>query len=194
MSSLQLIVGLGNPGAEYARTRHNAGAWFVETLAAEFKSSLQHEHKFHGFVGKFELNGQSCRLLIPSTYMNRSGLSVVAMALFYKILPEQILIVHDELDLPAGEARLKKDGGHGGHNGLRDIIAHLNSADFYRLRLGIGHPGPGQKDKVADYVLHAPAKEEELKIHHSINDALKVLPDMMEGKMQQAMTKLHTEK
>lgn len=194
MSSIQLIVGLANPGAEYARTRHNAGAWFVETLAAEFKSSLQHEAKFHGFAGKFDLNNKTCRLLIPTTYMNRSGLAVVSMALFYKILPEQILVVHDELDLPVGEARLKKGGGHGGHNGLRDIMQHLNSQDFYRLRLGIGHPGPGQKDKVADYVLHAPSKEDELKIHHAIADALKVLPDMLEGNMPHAMTKLHTEK
>jgi PTH1 family peptidyl-tRNA hydrolase len=190
LSSIQLIVGLANPGAEYARTRHNAGAWFIETLAAEFKSSLQHENKFHGLVGKFELNGNSCRLLIPTTYMNCSGQSIVALASFYKILPQQILIVHDELDLPAGEVRLKQGGGHGGHNGLRDIIAHLNSPDFYRLRLGIGHPG--HKDKVADYVLHAPSKQDELAIHHSIADAIKVLPDMLEGKMQQAMNKLHS--
>jgi PTH1 family peptidyl-tRNA hydrolase len=190
LSGLQLIVGLANPGAEYARTRHNAGAWFVETLAAEFKSSLQHENKFHGLTGKFELNNHTCRLLIPTTYMNNSGLSILSLAVFYKILPQQILIVHDELDLPVGEVRLKLAGGHGGHNGLRDIMAHLNTQDFYRLRIGIGHPG--NKDRVADYVLHAPSKEEELSIHHSIADAMKVLPDMLEGKMQQAMTKLHS--
>ncbi|MDO8953674.1 MAG: aminoacyl-tRNA hydrolase [Gammaproteobacteria bacterium] len=190
MSPIKLIVGLANPGVEYARTRHNAGAWFVETICAEFKSSLQHEAKFHGVVGKFECNGNSCRVLIPSTYMNLSGLSVVSLALFYKILPEQILIVHDELDLPAGDARLKLGGGHGGHNGLRDIIAHLNTQDFYRLRLGIGHPG--HKDRVADYVLHAPSKEDEMLIHHAIADSMRVLPNLMEGKMQQAMTKLHT--
>lgn len=192
--TIQLIVGLANPGAEYARTRHNAGAWFIETLCQEFKASLQHEAKFHGIAGKFTLSGKSCRVLIPSTYMNRSGLAVVSMALFYKILPEHILIVHDELDLPPGEARLKQGGGHGGHNGLRDIIAHLNSPDFYRLRLGIGHPGPGQKDKVADYVLHAPGKEEELAIHHAIADAMTVLPEIFDGKIQQAMSKLHSEK
>jgi PTH1 family peptidyl-tRNA hydrolase len=122
--------------------------------------------------------------------MNCSGLSVVSLALFYKILPQQILIVHDELDLPAGDVKLKLGGGHGGHNGLRDIMAHLNTQDFYRLRIGIGHPG--NKDRVADYVLHAPSKEDELSIHHAIADAIKVLPDMMDGKMQQAMTKLHS--
>jgi PTH1 family peptidyl-tRNA hydrolase len=189
LSGLQLIVGLANPGAEYARTRHNAGAWFVETVAAEFKANLQHENKFHGLVGKFECSGHSCRLLVPTTYMNRSGLSVVSLALFYKILPQQILVVHDELDLPVGDIKLKLGGGHGGHNGLRDLMSHLNTQEFYRLRIGIGHPG--NKDKVADYVLHAPSKEEELQIHHSIADAIKLLPDMLEGKMQQAMTKLH---
>ena len=155
--AVQLIVGLGNPGPEYQYTRHNAGVWFVEQLARTYNCNLKPEAKFFGMTGKFMLAGQEYKLLVPTTYMNLSGKAVLAMAQFYKLAPEQILVVHDELALPPGSAKFKFAGGHAGHNGLRDITSKLgNNPNFYRLRLGIGHPG--HKDRVAPYVLSDFAK------------------------------------
>ena len=160
--SIQLIVGLANPGDEYAKTRHNAGAWFVENLARRFDFVLREEPKFEGLFSKFRGSVESIgdldlRFLVPTTYMNNSGRSVAAITTFFKIASSNLLVAHDELDLPAGVVRLKFGGGHGGHNGLRDIISAIGE-NFWRLRVGIGHPG--HKDKVLDYVLHSPSKEE----------------------------------
>ena len=150
--SIQLIVGLGNPGAQYEDTRHNAGFWFVEQLARAYGGSLQPEKKFFGYAARITIGGQDVRLLTPSTFMNRSGQAVNAIATFYKIPPQAILVAHDELDHPPGIGRLKQGGGHGGHNGLRDIISSLgNNKDFCRLRIGIGHPGNSKA--VVNYVL-----------------------------------------
>lgn len=190
MAGIRLIVGLGNPGPEYAATRHNAGAWFVEALADQAGIRLSPEPKFHGYTGRGSIAGQDVRLLVPTTFMNRSGLSVGALATFYKVLPHEILVAHDELDLSPGVARLKTGGGHGGHNGLRDIIAALaNHNGFHRLRIGIGHPGDAKK--VADFVLtKAPAKEQEL-IDAAIDNALKVCDEMIGGQLAKAMNVLN---
>ena len=142
MSRIKLIVGLGNPGPQYEQTRHNAGAWYVNALAHDYSIPLQLETKFFGHVGRGMIGNSDCRLLIPNTFMNLSGKAVGALATFYKILPDEILVAHDELDIDPGTVKLKQSGGHGGHNGLRDIISALaNNRDFYRLRIGIGHPG-----------------------------------------------------
>ncbi|MGD9590950.1 MAG: aminoacyl-tRNA hydrolase [Candidatus Berkiella sp.] len=190
MMGIQLIVGLGNPGPEYAKTRHNAGYWFIETLAQQMRATLQPESKFKSLTAQISLNGHSCRLLQPTTFMNLSGQATQAAANFYKIKPEEILVVHDELDLPAGSARLKLDGGHGGHNGLRDIMARLSSNQFYRLRLGIGHPG--HKDQVHDYVLHKPSVSDMQLIIEAIDKSLIALPDIVAGDFNKAMNFLHT--
>ncbi len=190
MASIQLIVGLGNPGPDYDRTRHNAGFWFVDALARQRGVSLRHENKFHGEAERIQLDGHECRLLKPLTYMNRSGQSVSALARFYRIPPESILVVHDELDLPVGTARLKTGGGHGGHNGLRDIISALGGNGFMRLRLGVGHPG--HKDQVVDYVLKKPSREDERLIEESIDDALGVVPQLLAGEIERAMHQLHS--
>lgn len=190
MASIQLIVGLGNPGPEYDRTRHNAGFWFVDALARHKGVILRHENKFHGETGQLRLDGDECRLLKPLTYMNRSGQSVSALARFYRIPPEAILVIHDELDLPAGTARLKQGGGHGGHNGLRDITSALGGNGFLRLRLGIGHPG--HRDQVVDYVLKKPSKEDERLIEDAIDDALLVVPQLLAGEIERAMNQLHS--
>ncbi len=190
---IQLIVGLGNPGREYAHTRHNAGADFVAMVADEFRASWQEEKKFAGFTAQVLVGNQPVRLLLPTTYMNRSGQSVGAIANFYKIAPAQILVAHDELDLPPGTARLKTGGGHGGHNGLRDIISALgNQNGFARLRLGIGHPGNAKM--VADYVLKKAPPAEFEQVADSIAQALRVLPDVVNGNMDKAMHALHTTK
>jgi PTH1 family peptidyl-tRNA hydrolase len=189
LASIKLIVGLCNPGAEYAETRHNVGAWFVEQLAAQYQQRLSFDNKFHGLVSTVTIAGNKCHLLNPTTYMNNSGLAVISLAKFYKILPEEILVAHDELDFLAGHVRLKETGGHGGHNGLRDVIAHLNSKDFYRLRIGIGHPG--HKDKVTPYVLSRPSNQDLARIQQSIETALAVLPDITQGEMNKAMRHLH---
>ncbi len=188
---LQLIVGLGNPGAEYDRTRHNAGADFVTELAWRRGVTLSPESKFHGLTGRINLDGQDLRLLIPTTFMNRSGQSIGAMAQFFKIPPEAILVAHDELDLPPGTARLKHSGGHGGHNGLRDTIQALgNNKDFNRLRLGIGHPGSASQ--VVGYVLKkAPTSEQQLLLD-AIDRAIDVLPLAARGDWAKAMNQLHT--
>ena len=193
MTAVQLIVGLGNPGPEYDQTRHNAGALFVERLAAGQRVNLSVDRKYFGLVGKFSHQGRDVRLLIPTTYMNRSGQAVAALANFFRIPAEAILVAHDELDMPPGVAKLKQGGGHGGHNGLRDIIAQLgNQNNFYRLRLGIGHPG--HSSMVSNYVLgRAPRSEQEL-LDTSIDFALGVLPDMLAGDWSKAMQKLHSQK
>ncbi|MFN3767471.1 aminoacyl-tRNA hydrolase [Ectopseudomonas guguanensis] len=193
MTAVQLIVGLGNPGPEYDQTRHNAGALFVERVAESQRVNLSVDRKYFGLVGKFNHQGREVRLLIPTTYMNRSGQSVAALANFFKIKPEEILVAHDELDMPPGVAKLKQGGGHGGHNGLRDIIAQLgNQNNFHRLRLGIGHPG--HASLVSGYVLgRAPRSEQEL-LDKSIDFALDVLPEILAGDWTVAMRKLHSQK
>lgn len=193
MTAVQLIVGLGNPGPEYDQTRHNAGALFVERVAASQRVNLSVDRKYFGLVGKFNHQGREVRLLIPTTYMNRSGQSVAALANFFKIKPEEILVAHDELDMLPGVAKLKQGGGHGGHNGLRDIIAQLgNQNNFHRLRLGIGHPG--HASLVSGYVLgRAPRSEQDL-LDKSIDFALDVLPEILAGDWTVAMRKLHSQK
>ena len=190
-ATIKLIVGLGNPGSDYRGTRHNAGADFVEELARQSGSSLQPEAKFFGLAGRINTAGHDVRLLVPTTFMNRSGQAVAAMAGFYKITPEEILVAHDELDIPAGTARFKRGGGHGGHNGLRDIVPSLgNSKDFYRLRIGIGHPG--HASKVTGYVLGAPSQEDRTRIDASIDEAIASLPLLLNGDETKAMTRLHS--
>ncbi len=190
VSEIQLIVGLGNPGAEYKDTRHNAGAWFIEALCQQYRLSLKIESKFNALLTKWTFGGKECKILIPNTYMNHSGQAVGSIAKYYQIPTEAILIAHDELDLAPGIARLKIDGGHGGHNGLRDIIHHLQNRAFHRLRLGIGHPG--HKDEVSQYVLQRPIRTDEQKIRSSILGSLKILPQLMVGDWQNAMNHLHT--
>jgi len=193
VTAVQLIVGLGNPGPEYDQTRHNAGALFVERLADAQHANLSLDKKYFGLVGKFSHKGRDVRLLIPTTYMNRSGQAVAALAGFFRTPVEAILVAHDELDMPPGVAKLKKGGGHGGHNGLRDIIAQLgNQNGFHRLRLGIGHPG--HSSLVSGFVLgRAPRAEQEL-LDTSIDSALGVLPEMLDGDWTRAMQKLHSQK
>jgi PTH1 family peptidyl-tRNA hydrolase len=188
---MRMVVGLGNPGREYEATRHNAGFWWVENLADAQRVSLRAESRYHGRVGKLAAGDHDCFLLLPQTYMNDSGRSVAALASFYKIAPADILVVHDELDLPPGAARLKKGGGVAGHNGLKDISRHLG-ADFWRLRLGIGHPG--DRAQVANYVLHPPRQEETKLISDAVERSLELWPLIAAGQMEKAMHRLHTEK
>lgn len=187
---IDLIVGLGNPGRQYEETRHNAGAWFVERLARRLGVSLSPDSKYQGITGRTTLHGRDIRLLIPTTFMNLSGQSVAPFAHFFKIPPQRMLVAHDELDLPPGTAKLKQGGGHGGHNGLRDIISKLgNNADFARLRIGIGHPG--HASQVSNYVLgKAPAKEQQM-IDDAIAEAIAILPDLLDGNASKAMNRLH---
>ncbi|MGH8352277.1 MAG: aminoacyl-tRNA hydrolase [Pseudomonas sp.] len=193
MTAVQLIVGLGNPGSEYEQTRHNAGALFVERLAAAHGVNLAAERKFLGLTGRFSQQGQDVRLLIPTTYMNRSGQAVAALASFYRIPVDAILVAHDDLDLPPGIAKLKQGGGHGGHNGLRDIIAQLgNQNTFYRLRLGIGHPG--HSSQVTGFVLGRAPRTEQEKLDASIDFAIGVLPELLAGDWTKAMQRLHSQK
>lgn len=187
-AGIRLVVGLGNPGADYDATRHNAGFWFVEELAGSERSAFKNDSRYKAKVLK--LAQHNAFLLMPQTFMNRSGQSIRALSQFYKIPPEQILVVHDELDLPPGSVKLKKGGGHGGHNGLRDTIAQLGSKDFLRLRLGIGHPG--HRDQVVNYVLHKPGKDERQQIDDAIWRALRIMPELWQGQLEQAMQSLHT--
>jgi PTH1 family peptidyl-tRNA hydrolase len=188
---VELIVGLGNPGPTYERTRHNAGADLVLDLAKSLNAELKIESKFFGYTAKVTLDGQSLRLLIPSTFMNRNGQSVAAVSRFYQIPCDRILIVHDELDLPPGIARFKKAGGHGGHNGLRDTIKCLgNNSDFARLRIGIGHPGKAKQ--VADYVLKKASPKDQDLINNSMDDAIRSLPLAVTGQWGKAMNGLHS--
>ena len=189
---VRLIVGLGNLGAEYERTRHNAGFWFVDAVARKAGVFLSHERKFHGEVARLRSGARELWLLKPSTFMNRSGQAVVALALYYKILPTQILVVHDELDLLPGVVRLKRGGGHAGHNGLRDTQAKLGTPDFWRLRIGIGHPRTlSLTQDVADFVLHPPSHEHDAAIDEAIGRALDIVPALVEGQFERAMMKLH---
>lgn len=191
MTAIKLIVGLGNPGSEYRGTRHNAGADFTEELARLNGGALRAESRFFGLAGQVTLAGHDLRLLIPTTFMNRSGKAVAAMATFFKINPDQILVAHDELDIAPGTARFKRGGGHGGHNGLRDIIPALgNNNDFYRLRIGIGHPG--HASRVSGYVLSKPSAEDRERIDASIREAISALPLLLDGDATKAMTRLHS--
>ena len=189
---IKLMVGLGNPGPDYQATRHNAGFWWIDAVARELKASLSPDKGTHGLVARVTAQGRTLWLLEPQTFMNLSGKAVAALARFYKISPEEILVAHDELDLPPGQARLKRGGGHAGHNGLRDIHAQLGSDDYWRLRLGIGHPG--DKAEVANWVLKKPAPEQRQGIEDSIARALKALPHLLTGEMDKATALIHTSK
>jgi PTH1 family peptidyl-tRNA hydrolase len=188
--SIRLIVGLGNPGPEYEQTRHNAGFWVIDNLAG---SALSREARFNALAAKTRITGNEVWLLEPQTYMNRSGQSVGALARFYKIAPDEVLVVHDELDLPPGSAKIKKGGSSGGHNGLKDITAALGTQDYWRLRIGIGHPrSMNLQQQVVDFVLHRPRKEEQELINQAIEKSLDVIPMLCEGKFEAAMMKLHS--
>lgn len=184
----RLVIGLGNPGPEYDKTRHNAGFWFCERLCAELGVSLKHEARFHGRVTSSRDTGLT--ILLPQTFMNRSGQSVAALARFYRIEPAQMLVVHDELDLPPGQLRLKFGGGLGGHNGLKDITAHLGTQDYWRLRVGIGHPG--DRNEVVNYVLKPARREEQVEIDTALDRALLAWPLLAQGEYDSAMQKLNS--
>jgi PTH1 family peptidyl-tRNA hydrolase len=197
MSGIKLLVGLGNPGEKYQTTRHNAGFWWLDQLAAATNSKLALDTKFFGVAGKLNpthnlSQTQDTWLLKPTTFMNASGKAVAALANYYKILPAQILVIHDELDLPPDSVKLKKGGGHGGHNGLKDIAAALGTKDFWRLRLGIGHPG--DRNEVINFVLKAPLKDEQTAINHCIDESMQIVPHLLSGDFETAMLKLHTKK
>ncbi|WP_340610326.1 aminoacyl-tRNA hydrolase [Xenorhabdus bharatensis] len=190
MSNIKLIVGLANPGAEYAQTRHNAGAWFVDLLAQRHNQSLKEESKFFGYTARININGQDIRLLVPTTFMNLSGKSVLALAGFYRIQPDEILVAHDELDLPPGVAKMKLGGSNGGHNGLKDIQNKFgNNPNFHRLRVGIGHPG--DKNKVVGFVLGKPPASEQKLIDDAIAEALSCTDILMKDGMSKAINRLH---
>ncbi len=188
-AAIKLVVGLGNPGAQYAATAHNAGFWLVERYAETQRIGLRGERGFHGVVGK---DGPRW-LLMPDTFMNRSGLAVGALARFYKILPDEILVAHDELDLAPGVVKLKLGGGNAGHNGLKDITAVLGTPQFWRMRIGIGHPRTlGLEQAVVDFVLHPPRRDDQKLIDGAIERGMGVLPQLFDGDAEGAMTKLHT--
>ena len=187
---LKVIVGLGNPGPKYTETRHNAGFWFVEEVARKYGVTFRQEKKLYGEVAKVNVQGGDIWLLQPDTFMNRSGLATNSLLSFYRISAEQLLVAHDEIDLPPGTAKLKTGGGHGGHNGLRDIINQLGSKDFHRLRIGVGHPG--SKEQVVDYVLHSASRDERILIDRDIDDAVSVMPELASGELEKAMQILHS--
>jgi PTH1 family peptidyl-tRNA hydrolase len=189
-ANLRLIVGLGNPGADYVDTRHNAGFWLIDQIAADQGLSFRFEKRFNADECKFKVHGRDVFLQKPQTFMNRSGQSVAALARYYKIAPEEILVIHDELDLPPGVNRIKQSGGHGGHNGLRDIINHLGSREFLRIRVGIGHPGDSKQ--VVNYVLHKSSVADLNAIEAANRDTLAVMPQLLEGRIDKAMQALHT--
>ena len=189
---IRLFVGLGNPGPEYEQTRHNAGFWWLEAAARELKVSLTPDKSFHGRVARTNVNGQSVWLLAPQTFMNLSGKSVAALANFFKITPQEILVAHDDLDIAPGEAKLKLGGSHAGHNGLRDIHAQLGTDQYWRLRLGIGHPG--NKAEVLHWVLKKPSLDHRIAIDQAIDRTLKALPDFLSGNTEQATRLVHTSK
>ena len=191
MSNISLIVGLGNPGAEYAQTRHNAGFWFVERLADQYGIPLKADPKFKGISGRGNIEGQDVRLLLPTTFMNRSGQSVVPFAKFYQIAPEAMLIAHDELDMNPGIIRLKTGGGHGGHNGLRDIVPHTGP-NFHRLRIGIGHPG--SKERVSGHVLSKAPSQEQGLMDDALSHALSRMKLLVNGEIQPAMNQINAYK
>jgi PTH1 family peptidyl-tRNA hydrolase len=187
--ALKLIVGLGNPGREYARTRHNAGWWFVDELAGRYKGSWRAEAREHTELARIQLENADVWLLKPTSYMNNSGGPIASVAKFYRVSPPEILVVHDEIDLPPGIARLKKGGAHGGHNGLRDVIAHIG-ADFWRLRLGVGHPGA--KELVIGSVLDRPTGAEQQAIDEALSRSLEIVPELLRSGAERAMHKLHS--
>ncbi|HLS80476.1 MAG TPA: aminoacyl-tRNA hydrolase [Steroidobacter sp.] len=186
---LKIIVGLGNPGPEHLLTRHNAGFWFVDALAQHLGARFRSHAKFHGEFCRVQLGDADLTLLKPMTYMNRSGLAVRALSDYLKTSPQEVLVAHDELDLPVGEARFKLGGGHGGHNGLRDVITYVGP-DFWRLRLGVGHPG--DRSEVIDYVLRRAPREEEEAIMEAVRKALDALPVFLNEGAERAMNGLHT--
>jgi PTH1 family peptidyl-tRNA hydrolase len=188
-SGIQLIVGLANPGKEYVETRHNAGAWFVDMLAHEADVRLRMEAKYHGLHGLAHSAAHTYHLLVPTTFMNHSGQAVNACMSYHKIIPAAVLIAHDDIDLPVGTVKLKFDGGDGGHNGLKDIIRHLNTRQFYRLRVGVGRP---HGSETIDYVLSNPSKVDRQKINAALEQAQDIVPLILQGEMQKAMQKLHT--
>ena len=191
MSEIKLIVGLGNPGDKYTDTRHNAGEWLIERLARRFNVSLNPESKFFGKTARTLLNGKEVRLLVPTTFMNLSGKAVGALASFYRIKPEEILVIHDELDLPPGTAKLKQGGGLGGHNGLKDIVAQLgNNNNFYRLRIGIGHPG--HRDLVAGYVLNKPSPADRDALEKVLDEATDCVEMIFKDGMVKATNRLNS--
>jgi len=192
MSTIRLIAGLGNPGPQYEQTRHNVGAWLIHALTARYQAELKPDKKFFGLTTKIVLPQNDVHLLFPTTFMNRSGQAVRALANYYNISTSEILIAHDELDFDAGTSRLKHDGGHGGHNGLRDIISQLGGdKSFYRLRIGIGHPG--DRNKVHDYVLGRPSVSDRTLIEHSISNIEDVIETIIAGNISAAMNTLHTD-
>ena len=188
---IKLLVGLGNPGQEYEATRHNAGFWWLEAVARELKASLSTDKAYHGKVARVQVQGHSLWLLQPQTFMNLSGKSVSALARFFKIAPNEILVAHDELDLPPGQAKLKFGGGHAGQNGLRDIHAQLGTGDYWRLRIGIGHPGV--KSEVSNWVLGKPMAEQRTAMEEAIARSVKAAPLLIGGDMEKAMQLIHTE-
>ncbi|WP_314187214.1 aminoacyl-tRNA hydrolase, partial [Aggregatibacter kilianii] len=191
MSEIKLIVGLGNPGDKYADTRHNAGEWLIARLARRFNVTLNAENKFSGYVGKTLINSKEIRFLVPMTFMNLSGKAVGALANFYRIKPEEILVLHDELDLPPGSVKLKLGGGHGGHNGLKDIVAALgNNNNFYRLRIGIGHPG--HRDLVAGYVLNKPSPSEREALEKALDEAANCVELLFKDGIVKATNRLNS--
>ena len=192
MAGLRLIVGLGNPGPEHARTRHNAGFWFIDALAEQAGARFGLDSKLFGEIAKVDIAGRDVWLLRPATFMNLSGKSITAALRYWKIEPEEMLVAHDELDMPPGVARLKFDGGHGGQNGLRDTMRLLGHGKFHRLRVGIGHPG--HKDRVTGWVLGRPGKDDAVLIDRAIDDALAVMPLVAAGDVNEAMKRLHTAK
>ena len=188
--TIKLIVGLANPGAEYAATRHNAGAWFVDLLAERLRAPPREEAKFFCYTSRVTLGGEDVRLLVPTTFMNLSGKAVAAMASFFRINPDEILVAHDELDLPPGVAKFKLGGGHGGHNGLKDIISKLgNNPNFHRLRIGIGHPG--DKNKVVGFVLGKPPVSEQKLIDEAIDEAARCTEMWFTDGLTKATNRLH---
>lgn len=187
--AIKLIIGLRNPGAEYAPTRHNAGEWFIKALAEKYPISFNTEKAFQGEVGQLDIDGQLAKILLPLTYMNLSGQPTRAITQFYRYTPDQILVVHDDLDLPVGALRLKTGGGHGGHNGLKDINSHLGSNAFHRLRVGIGHPG--DRALVHNYVLGKPSQQDKITIEHSFAGGIKLMPLILSGNIAKAMNELN---
>ena len=190
MDGISLIAGLGNPGRQHEQHRHNAGAMFLAALCRQYRAELKEDKKFSGLAGTASIASKEVRLIFPTTYMNNSGQAVGAIASYFKIPPQQILVAYDELDLPLGTTRLKSGGGAGGHNGIRDIIAALGSPDFLRLRLGIGHPG--SKELVTNHVLNNFSRDEAIVMSRQLDEALDVVPLLVEGRLEAAMLKLHT--
>ncbi len=189
-ADIRMIVGLGNPGADYVDTRHNAGFWMIDLLAADRGASFRLDKRYNAEVGKLRADGRDVHLQKPLAFMNRSGQAVAGLARYFKLEPAQILVMHDELDLPPGTNRIKLDGGHGGHNGLRDVIAHLGSREFFRIRIGIGHPGDSRE--VTNYVLHKPSVADREAIEAANRGTLAVMPLLLEGRVDKAMQALHS--